>query len=1216
MNKWLGLILVLLMASCVDEDIIEKPTGGETVTAELNLWMPSLSNSSLTKAMTEADEAAVEELYVLVFDANDQFLYGNEAQAISDVSGDVNKKTAKVQLRTTQETVHVVALANMTQEGVSFALPSAGEDKTTYLKKLVYKISDAWPAVSKGTDGFRPFPMWGELKAPVTASMEMNLLRALARVNLTIADGQNFKMSAIQVYNSRQGGYCSPIGDVVATLGNVNTPSIPASGAEKLSTPLSYEMADSEDTIRSYKNEIYVPEATVADGFYLKVFGTIDGISKFYKVEFKKDGSQLVVLRNHTYNVNVTRVGTGESDCDVTIEEWSDVTMKNPNAQYSLTVDKSSIAFVAAMNASETVMVETDHAEGWRIDGTEGSWFTAAMVNGQLQITTNTRNVGSKKTGYVSVRAGQLVKKIYLTQQEEETSNCYLITDDCSQPKSYQLFVNLKGNGTTGVTADGHNLGTTADLATSTVAILWETTEGLVTINKDTPDNGVISYTVHDKAGKGGNALIGAFDKNKVLIWSWHIWIVPDGVNDEAWVTGYTFMDRYLGATSNRPGIASLGLLYQWGRKDPFIGAGALGSGSNVANAQKAYTKNYTVYGVEYSWKNSSSTSVEQSILNPTSLFAQGLCENETVHGKFLWGTAQGMTTTVQGAATNAGNKTIYDPCPIGYRVPPVDAWVFGSGTSSSFYVNWKNNVTYIPYTTKDNKWETDASAYGFWINYEQSGSKPSLNNDRTAPANGKTAAWLPLGGVYDGTIDNFANVGDYHSLKVNSLVWSNTPVTVNIGSYYYPNWVTRPAGLFLHGKEFANNGNGKHLHRFDEEGERLLAKTQYAGSVRCVKDIKKDYSNLSSITPNDVTLAGNAGATATVKLISINEDWEVVDPGAKWFYVTPQEGKADGGSGQTLTLIAPDDNYDDVPSATLVIRLKETGKELPVTVSRGKLDSKFVVNPSSLSFAALGGTQNVSIEATHGWTIQSLPEWISATPSSATSATAQTVVFTVSPNPSITGSRSYNVVVKQNSTAKTKTIQITQAASVFNVSKSSLSFVAAGGNQTATIEATNGWTITNHPDWLTVSPQSNADASKKTVTFTTGKNTSYDGRSGSVVVKSGSATKSISVSQSGRIRPSVSPNPLALSSLGNGRKKSVTINCESDVTWTAVVDSWAWISVDGKTSNEENNRKFEGKGSTSLNVIAGRLWIGSRTGSITITFSSGETVTLTVNQG
>jgi hypothetical protein len=47
-------------------------------------------------------------------------------------------------------------------------------------------------------------------------------------------------------------------------------------------------------------------------------------------------------------------------------------------------------------------------------------------------------------------------------------------------------------------------------------------------------------------------------------------------------------MDRNLGATSAKPGDASaLGLLYQWGRKDPFLGSTSISEDIEAASTLK-----------------------------------------------------------------------------------------------------------------------------------------------------------------------------------------------------------------------------------------------------------------------------------------------------------------------------------------------------------------------------------------------------------------------------------------------------------------------------------------------------------------------------------------------------------------------------------------------------------------------------------------------------
>lgn len=124
--------------------------------------------------------------------------------------------------------------------------------------------------------------------------------------------------------------------------------------------------------------------------------------------------------------------------------------------------------------------------------------------------------------------------------------------------------------------------------------LLWQDTPGLITnvglIPGQTAEEGSIFVSTADKVG---NALIGLRIGGEIR-WSWHIWVTRYDPNAElvafgkiyTWdnngdgVADYTFMDRNLGAVidkaliENTPAdsLAACGLLYQWGRKDPFPG--------------------------------------------------------------------------------------------------------------------------------------------------------------------------------------------------------------------------------------------------------------------------------------------------------------------------------------------------------------------------------------------------------------------------------------------------------------------------------------------------------------------------------------------------------------------------------------------------------------------------------------------------------------------
>lgn len=115
--------------------------------------------------------------------------------------------------------------------------------------------------------------------------------------------------------------------------------------------------------------------------------------------------------------------------------------------------------------------------------------------------------------------------------------------------------------------------------------VLWEsfgTSEkpavGSIVQDAVVDSDGVISFVA---SGKDGNAVIAALDEDGRILWSWHIWCC-NGYDPMASClthagTAGTIMDRNLGATGNQPGsVASLGLMYQWGRKDPFPGSASI----------------------------------------------------------------------------------------------------------------------------------------------------------------------------------------------------------------------------------------------------------------------------------------------------------------------------------------------------------------------------------------------------------------------------------------------------------------------------------------------------------------------------------------------------------------------------------------------------------------------------------------------------------------
>ena len=114
-------------------------------------------------------------------------------------------------------------------------------------------------------------------------------------------------------------------------------------------------------------------------------------------------------------------------------------------------------------------------------------------------------------------------------------------------------------------------------------------------------------------------------------------------------------MDRNLGATSATPGdVGALGLLYQWGRKDPFLGSSSISS-NTIAKS--------TITWPSAVASDSSNGTIDYATANPTTFI--------TFNSKDLdWYYTGDSSTDNTRWTTSSSVKSIYDPCPAGWRVP------------------------------------------------------------------------------------------------------------------------------------------------------------------------------------------------------------------------------------------------------------------------------------------------------------------------------------------------------------------------------------------------------------------------------------------------------------------------------------------------------------------------------------------------------------------
>ncbi len=257
----------------------------------------------------------------------------------------------------------------------------------------------------------------------------------------------------------------------------------------------------------------------------------------------------------------------------------------------------------------------------------------------------------------------------YVDLSANGTANCYIIRE----AGYYKFNAKVKGNGAANlaeiVKDIPYNSAYTASLYWATYgsagnSFPFKPEEGTLIQGVYYDSDGYIRfYTGYEYPSHNeGNAVIVLKDGSGTILWSWHLWFETDDLESlkQTYPGDAVFMDRNLGATSNNninlPSgyeTTDFGLIYQWGRKDPFFCGGLRADGNNQPSISCYGQNNY--YDSEHD-----RMSVAQSIQQPH-VFTQS--ENP-------W-----METDQVGYALWAANKTIFDPCPPGWKVPSKTAW-------------------------------------------------------------------------------------------------------------------------------------------------------------------------------------------------------------------------------------------------------------------------------------------------------------------------------------------------------------------------------------------------------------------------------------------------------------------------------------------------------------------------------------------------------------
>ena len=341
--------------------------------------------------------------------------------------------------------------------------------------------------------------------------------------------------------------------------------------------------------------------------------------------------------------------------------------------------------------------------------------------------------------------------------------------------------------------------------------LVWQDETGLVTNVALSADGHSLTFEVPRASIKQGNAVVAVRAKSREgssydgelhpIMWSWHIWVtdyVPgleptkgdytsektprDKVVTNQKGGQYTFMGATLGwcdagrtshparsvkvrftqtgtgatqvmAVQQSEHIITSGssnyTFYQWGRKDPM--PGAVMQGSKVVQKTLSRESSYVPWNRDGKADIGKATSLPHIFWKASDICSEWLAGA----GSNLWSTNRATDSTDDQEVV----KTVYDPSPVGYHVPPLDAFQgFTLEGKKGTYRDFGKNLN-SPMTTSDDV----SSNYG-WIFYcnkmKGEGSFDSSGGTLYFPL----ASYITTQGAYGSIVDRHGTGAAYYT--------------------------------------------------------------------------------------------------------------------------------------------------------------------------------------------------------------------------------------------------------------------------------------------------------------------------------------------------------------------------------------------------------------------------------------------------------------------
>lgn len=345
-------------------------------------------------------------------------------------------------------------------------------------------------------------------------------------------------------------------------------------------------------------------------------------------------------------------------------------------------------------------------------------------------------------------------------------------------------------------------------------SLYWEDVPGLVEnvniISNGDPSKSKIKVEINKGKGKG-NAVI-AFKVNGTIYWSWHVWVTDNPENGVAYTQGFEtdinlkpitvqYMDRNLGATTDSflgdQWQKSGGLMYEWGRKDPFPPLVYKDSYFYEISGEVGVLKHKQIdpvnaIPVRVRPYNEIEKNIQYSVNNPITYIVNTDSGNWFSSSQYkvpgegssfvtwdLWSdnaggensNANSSSTVLKNESRSYELKSELDPCPNGWRVPSYYGRVTQNNNLAFFGKrDWQNDDSNLKQISPNLQ---NASIDGIKV-------YPGLGMDFTnAQGGSRNIGVLPISGgyvYYPNSVSPNAPVGvTFQDNGANGGLWSST---------------------------------------------------------------------------------------------------------------------------------------------------------------------------------------------------------------------------------------------------------------------------------------------------------------------------------------------------------------------------------------------------------------------------------------------------------